>query len=380
MNENSYINMTINKKYQEYFKATRKGKSQILTELESLTGRSRASLSRSLRNRLRTPKEDIKAGRPKKYNSKTLKILKLVWEANDYICAERIIDEIPSTIQDYQKLNELKYYKDEDIDKVREIPLGSLKQQLRKIPKPRRKVSCSSSGTKILQKQINIRTKFEKDIKPGFFGVDFVDHNGGSSSGTFARTLQFTDSNITWIARAACLGKTKRVAEEAFETIFPKIPYEMKGLHSDNEPTLLRILLDEKAKAHRIFITRTRSYRSTDNEHVEQKNGDKIRLLLGYKRFDTIEQVDLMNQLYEIDVLFQNHFIRSMKLEKKEYNELGKLTKRVYGKAMTPYERAMTSKDIPLSVKQVLHAKHESLNRIELKRKRDKLLKKLYRL
>lgn len=379
MNENSYIKMSIDKKYKEYFRVNKTSKTKILNELESITGRSRVSLSRSLRRRLKASRATIKAGRPKKYNSKTTKILKLVWDANDYTCAERIIASIPDTINDLVKLNKLKDFTSQEIEKVRLMPLGSLKQQLRKIPKPRKKITASSSGTRIIQNQINIRTKFERDIKPGFFGVDFVDHTGSDAIGKFARTLQFVDPSTTWITRAALLGKTKSAAEEAFDINFKKIPYELKGLHSDNEPTLLRILLDKKAEQHRLFMTRTRSYHSTDNGHVEQKNGDKIRLLLGYKRYDTQEQVDLMNEIYRIDDLFQNHFIRSMKLQGKEYDELGKLTKKIYGKAKTPYERIMSNKDISLSSKQKLHAQHESLNRVLLKSERDKLLKKLYR-
>ena len=50
-----------------------------------------------------------------------------------------------------------------------------------------------------------------------------------------------------------------------------------------------------------------------DNGHVEQKNGDKIRALVGYYSYTTQEQADLLNKIYQIDDLFQNHFIPSLR-------------------------------------------------------------------
>lgn len=37
--------------------------------------------------------------------------------------------------------------------------------------------------------------------------------------------------------------------------------------------------------------------KKNDNAHVEQKNGDKIRNIVGYFRYDTVFEVSLLNKI-----------------------------------------------------------------------------------
>jgi hypothetical protein len=66
-------------------------------------------------------------------------------------------------------------------------------------------------------------------------------------------------------------------------------------------------------------ITCSRPYRKNDNAHVEQKNWSDVRHLFGYDRFDNPVLVTLMNDIYENEWgLYQNHFMPTQKLIKKE--------------------------------------------------------------
>lgn len=67
-----------------------------------------------------------------------------------------------------------------------------------------------------------------------------------------------------------------------------------------------------------IEFTRSRPYMKKDNAHIEQKNWPLVRKILGYDRFDTQFQLDLINDLYDNELrLYLNFFQPTMKLKKR---------------------------------------------------------------
>ena len=83
-------------------------------------------------------------------------------------------------------------------------------------------------------------------------------------------------------------------------------------------------------------------YKKNDNAHIEQKNWMHVRKLLGWDRFDTVEAVAALNDLYKNELrLFENLFLPSMKLLKKE--RIDSKVKRHYDKPKTPFERVLES-------------------------------------
>jgi len=374
MTENAFNMILINKRLEEYCGASKLDKGKILDQLEKDTGRIRKSIIRTLNSCRSKPKTS--PGRPKIYDQQSLNLIRLIWEYNDFIGAERFHGSIVETLVELNSEAELNNFDKRTIELIKHIPLGTLKQKLRKLPKPRRRIShnCVSE----LKRQVPIRTGFKPSIVYGFLAIDFVEHTGGNASGHFARTLCAVDPKTTWISRAACLGKDRPAVEYASSIIMSKVPYKIKGMHSDNEPNLLYLTLRHQARNNKFMVSRSRPYKKEDNGHVEQKNGDKIRGLVGYSRYDQIQQVELLNQIYEVDDIFQNHFIASMRLIVKEYDELGKLTKKIYSNARTPYQRVMEDLKVPIGKKMQLCAIHKRLNRVKLKKERDQLLLKLF--
>jgi len=110
--------------------------------------------------------------------------------------------------------------------------------------------------------------------------------------------------------------------------------------------------------------------------YVEERNGHVVRKYLGYTRFDCIEVVPLINELYEVLEDYLNHFQTVRRtIEKKR---VGAKYKRKYEKvAKTPYKRILEHPDISEELKQALKAKHEQLNPLLLKQKIDTLLTKI---
>ena len=124
-------------------------------------------------------------------------------------------------------------------------------------------------------------------------------------------------------------------------------------------------------------LSRSRPYKKNDNAHVEQKNDDKVRKLVGYWRYDTEEELKLLNLLYEKYDMLDNFFIPSAKLMEKIRDDKGRVM-RVHDKPRTPYQRLMEYKPISDKTKQKLKRIYNSLDMIGLRQEINKILQKLY--
>jgi len=102
-----------------------------------------------------------------------------------------------------------------------------------------------------------------------------------------------------------------------------------------------------------------------------------VRKIFGYLRYDTYQELAIMNDLYRNELrLYKNFFQPVMKLQHKE--RIGGKVKRKYEVAKTPYQRLTASNQIPEEVVEELRRIYLSLNPAELKRSIDAKLAELY--
>jgi hypothetical protein len=92
-----------------------------------------------------------------------------------------------------------------------------------------------------------------------------------------------------------------------------------------------------------IYFTRSRPYKSNDDAHVEQKNGDVIRRHVFHYRYDTSAELKLLNSLYPLVRVRLNLFTAITKAIGWRSNNRGKKT-RIYDKPRTPYRRVIDSR------------------------------------
>jgi hypothetical protein len=111
---------------------------------------------------------------------------------------------------------------------------------------------------------------------------------------------------------------------------------------------------------------------------VEQKNGDKVRRLVGYFRYESEEKVSLLNEIYSRADLLDNFFIPNFKLKSKVKNDKGKTIKKEYEKPKTPYQRLLESDTVSEKTKSQLKETYESLNMVKLREEINVLVDKLY--
>lgn len=159
----------------------------------------------------------------------------------------------------------------------------------------------------------------------------------------------------------------KNIHENANKKIF----HDVKEFHFDNCRTIFKYFLEkldsEDAKPN-YSISRSRPYKKDDNAHVEQKNGDKIRKIVGYFRYDTQQEADIMNKLWEVEDLISNFFTPCVKLVRKEFNEQNKVLRRIHDKPKTLFMRLMELKDIPMDIKFKLHKQKQGLSMVKLRK------------
>jgi hypothetical protein len=139
---------------------------------------------------------------------------------------------------------------------------------------------------------------------------------------------------------------------------------------------LLNELLWKYCRKQRIAMSRSRPYEKNDNAWVEQKNWTHVRKLVGYRRYDTTAEQELLRALYRHWADYQNFFQPMMKLKQKT-REGGKVH-RVYDGAKTPYQRLLALGTLNRKQREQLQARYEGLNPAALWRQIQRLRDRLF--
>ncbi len=373
----------------EYNKAIKQRKGEILSEYCRLTEVSRNTASKRFCKEIRnvypralpstTPHR--RRGPKSKFNTIHREIVRRCWELSGNICAERLHCMLHAYIDQLCITGMFKFHSKVDIDITRSISLGTLKRVIAAFPK---ESSKKHKGNAMIYKQVPIVAHFGQFThKAGYVEVDFVEHNGGVSSGLFAITGTYTDIFSGWVVRAAGLGKNERSVSRIDITAQSRIFHQVLHYHPDNDKSILKVLFERmknnnKSQKHPFTLSRSRPYRKNDNAHVEQKNDDKVRKLVGYYRYDTPREVDLLNKLYEKADLLDNFFIPSAKLVEKIRDNNGRVIRRVHDKPKTPFQRLIDCEQLPKPEKQKLRQIFKSLNMIEFRQEVNKILQILH--
>lgn len=334
---------------ERYLAADRAEKGRILDEFCRTSGLNRKYAISSLN---RAPGSQL--GRPRRvrsphYSAKTLRVVEEVWRRAGYPWSQRLkvilIEWLPWIRKHYRleggMEGQLLGISPRQLDR-RLKPLRSrLKKRLYGRTKP---------GT-LLKHHIPIRT-VHWDVKgPGWVEIDLVAHCGNSADGEFIHSLNLTDIHTGWGETRAVMGKGEAGVVAALEEMERALPFELKGVDSDNGTEFINAHLFRYCERRRIAFTRGRPYAKQDNAHVEQKNWTHVRRVMGYSRYDTREALRAMNELYNGELsLMMNLYQPSVKLKAK--TRVGSRLRRRYDRPRTPLERLKDSgKGLPERIK-----------------------------
>jgi len=379
-----------------YIKANKKSKSKILDEFSATTGYNRVYAARILRlapgktigygkmhgrkiKYVIGKKKKVKRIREKIYGYAVFLALKKIWTIFDFICSRRLAPFMAEAIEKLTKHNEI-VLSPEVKQKLLKVSVSTI-DRLLKPEKDRYRLGKGRSGTKpgsLLKKAIPIRTFADWDEKkPGYIEVDLVGHDGGCGSGDFAQSLNFVDILTGWDESSACINKAQVHVFKAIKANTARFPFAIAGIDSDNGSEFINAQMLRYCIENKITFTRSRAHKKNDSCFVEQKNYSIVRRAVGYLRYDSIAEVDILNELYIYLGHYTNFFQPVVKLVFKTRTG-SKVTKK-YDEAKTPYRRVLVCSDIDDKIKARLKKQYDSLNPAELKRKismlQDKLLK-----
>lgn len=203
----------------------------------------------------------------------------------------------------------------------------------------RGRFSTTRAGT-LLKNSIPIRTFTDwTENSPGFFEADTVAHCGDSVEWFYLNTLSAVDVATGWIECIGTWGKGQSRIRQGIHRIRQRLPFPMLGLDSDNGGESINQHLLSYCRQEHITFTRSRSYKKKDSCHVEQKNWNVVRRVIGYGRYSSHAALKALNDVYDDLRLYMNFFQPVMKIISKTRH--GARVHKTYDTAQTPYQRLL---------------------------------------
>ncbi len=364
-----------------YRGATRKEKSQILTEFVHATGYNRSYAATLLRGygkkllvqkgketlRYQTSKKKRKGGgRPVIYTQPVRDSIGWLWMIFGQKCGKLLVPIIRNNIEQLRTekpVSELRADECKALEKISPSTVDRILTNHRKKLKIKG-TSYTRPNTGLLS-QIPIRTFGDwKNVPPGHFQLDCVGHDGGLVSGQCCFTLTAVDVFSGWCERQALLNRAHRWVIEALDQMRNNCPIPFLEIHPDNGSEFINYALVEYCKDPHLDFSRSRPGKKNDNCYVEQKNFDTVRKLVGYARYSTPEALALLSELYRVQGVLQNYIYPVFKLVEK--TRIGSKYIKKYDTPKTPARRLLEDPRIDQSAKEIIQKTMENINPVAL--------------
>jgi hypothetical protein len=340
----------------------RSEKSRLLTEVSENLGCRRKHAIRLMNEKI------VKSGKPCRrrdriYPERLVRILETVWEDSQFPWSVRLKKLLPLWIVWIRRRWQLMPKEERQLLAMSAATIDRRLAAYKR--RAGRKIYGKTKPGRWLRRTIPIQTESWDVPDPGWSEIDTVSHSGPAAEGLFAYTVNQTDLFSGWTECRATLGKSAAEVKLAIDEMRRDLPFDLKGLDSDNGEEFINWILDRYCRDSGVQRFRSRPYKKDDQAHIEQKNWTHVRKLIGYDRYDTQVAVDAMNDLYRNEWrLFCNMYLPSVKLAQKI--RVGARIKRVYHEAKTPLDRLLESDKGDREKLEALRKLREKTNPFEL--------------
>lgn len=361
---------------EEYLGADKKQKTRLLNEARKRTQLNRKVLIRKL-TRVPAARRPGKRRRRATYGVEVRAPLMQVWELFEFPCGQRLAAVLGEQVERLRGCGAVKCSQPvaTQLRKISPKTIDRLLERERKVRGLKRERNPPVHP--LLYQRVPVKTPGEWDRQEvGNVQLDYVLHCGGSTAGEYVLTLSATDIATGWWEGRPQMGRSQKATQESLEAIRVRVPFRVREVHPDNDSGILNDLLWNYCRRHQIGMSRSRPYQKNDNAWVEQKNWTHVRKVVGYRRFTTLAECEILRALYEALADFRNFFQPSMKL--KEKVRVGGKVRRVYEAPRTPYQRVLDLGELKPQHRRQLEQRYRSLNPVELRRRIDQLRTELF--
>ena len=342
-------------------KATKAEKAAILDAVVQVTGwhrdHARKMLRRAATGQMPGPRKPREAIR--RYDTHVTEALVRCWAMLDGIASKRLAAALPRLLAALERLDRL----DMSVE-VRDQLLAMSPATMDRHLQPYRQGLIAANGiahTKpgsLLKSSIPLKTWAEwNDTEPGFIEIDLVGHEGGDNNGTFHYSLNATDIATGWTETCTVRSKGERIVAAGLDQLIGRFPFLILGIHSDNGSEFINHHLARYCELRQITFTRGRPSHSNDQAHIEQKNWSIVRRAVGYWRYDTAHELDLLNHLWPAWNTRNNLLMPSQKLISKTRTG-AKVTKH-HDTATTPADRLLRDHPDTLTTNELASLHHQ---------------------
>lgn len=328
-------------------KATRQEKSAILDVICQVTGWHRDHARKAIRQALdptKTPGPQPRKSRDpvRRYDDAAVELLTRCWAVLDGPTGKRLRPALPGLIANLSTHGHLTGIDTDTVDQVLAMSAATIDRRLTDARVgliARKQISHTRPGS-MLKNSIPMKTWREwNDTEPGFVQIDLVGHEGGDNNGAFFYSLDATDIATGWTETITVRSKGERIVSAGLEELRLRFPFHLAGIHSDNGSEFINHHLAGWCASRQITFTRGRSSHKNDQAHIEQKNWTVVRRHVGYFRYDSRRELDLLNQLWPLASLQVNLFLPQQKLLTK--TRTGATVRKTYDTAAAPLDRLL---------------------------------------
>lgn len=374
-----------------YQKASKKIKSKILEELSEILHMNKQYLASLLRKAgkvvVRKGKivvvadpsiNDLsKRGRKKVYGEDVLRALKRIWPLTGFASSKHLVAFIRLNHEILFSHREIKGF---ICEKTKALLLNISAATVDRLIKPYRdklKLKKRYKGNPFssnLKKSIMVESLFDKPKEPGYIEIDLVHHSGASGKGEFIYTLTVTEISTGWTELRPLRNKAMVWTVKALEDAIKAMPIPVRKIHSDNGSEFINAHLQRFCHEKGIKFTRSRPYRKNDSPYVESKNWSMVRAYTGWRRYDTEEELEILERLERLITIRQNIFMPQMKLTYR-HREIGRWVKNY--EMEIPLKRVLNLEVVDANTKDKLVKLRNSIDIVKLSEEIERLSEKL---
>lgn len=354
-------NDIFNEHSSQYWKADKYEKGEILSHVCAVTKIHRKAAIRKFRFlQVKDPCKVEARGRSMYYTPDVTAALKDIWEDDDEVCGELLHPMITEYVEILKRDNMWKH-SDEATGKLLAMSEATVKRRVGKFLHARRKRhGLSDTKPSHLKHLVPIFIGPWDDKPPGYGQIDTVRHSN-SASDDAVYSFNYTDAESLGTFPRAQWNKGQEATRDSMKSIKKILYFPWLGAHPDTGSEFINEMVIAWCKESTIDFSRSRPNHKNDNMYVEERNGHVIRKMIGYITLNCREAVDALNDVYDISTPYRFHFVAVRRMIEKE--KLSSRYRRVYEKkAMTPYQRILTHKDVGEEIKEKLRQSHALLN------------------